>query len=160
MISRTARLLICLLGACVAMTATALAEGAIHFEPESLPALKEQLRRHEVHALSFHPAATGHIHVSLNDGRHMTVAYTKPEQAKLVLLARLDGTPVAIATTKTKTVKPAKHKLRYIAGGILLVVIIVVAAVLLVDRRRKLGEEGAEEPGGGASVPSSPGEAP
>ena len=124
--------------------ASASAATVIHFQPESVSALKVQLGHHEVHALTFHPTpAPGHVHVSMNDGRHLTVVYTAAEQAQLLALAHANGTPIAVAVAKPKAAaKPVHHTLRYVAGGILVVVIIVVAAVLLVDRRRKLGEEG------------------
>jgi hypothetical protein len=157
----------CVLAACLAMSATALGATVIHFEPESVAALEGQLHHAQVHALSVHPAAgTGHIHVSLNDGRHFTVAYASSEEAHLIAIAHADGTPVAIAKAKAKkATKAAHHKLRYIAAGILVLVIIVVAAVLLIDRRRKLGESGEDEPSegagaGGAAAPSAPGETP
>jgi len=155
--SRIALSVACLLLACLAMSATALAATVIHFEPESLPALEGQLHHGQVHALSFHPSAsTGHIHVSLNDGKHMTVAYVASEQAHVIALANAAGTPVVIAQAKPKAAaKPAHHKLRYVAAGILVLVIIVVLAVLLIDRRRKLGETGGEDGGEGAPVASS-----
>jgi hypothetical protein len=133
----------------MAIGATAgAATTVIHFQPESVSALKVQLGHHEVHALTIHPdPAPGHVHVSLNNGQHFTVVYNAAEQTQLVALARADGTPVAVSVTKTKTAaKPAHHTLRYVAGGILVLVIVVVVAVLLVDRRRKLGEEGGEAP--------------
>ncbi len=152
----------CLIGVCLAMSASALGATAIHFEPESVAALEGQLHHGQVHAISVHPAAgTGHIHVSLNDGRHMTVAYASTEETHLLAIARADGTPVAVAKAKTKrATKAAPHKLRYIAAGILVIVIIVVAAVLLIDRRRKLGEDGEDEAAEGGSVPSATGETP
>jgi hypothetical protein len=140
----------------LAMAAGTLA--AIHFEREDLPALNQQLGHREVHSLSFHPSATGpgHVHVSLNDGRHMTVEYAASEQAQLVALGHTDGARVTIAKAKAKPAKkPVKHKLRYIAAGILVVVIVVVAAVLLIDRRRKLGEAGGGHPPGGGPAPSA-----
>jgi hypothetical protein len=151
---------VCAVCACLAITANALAAAAIHFQSESLSALQAQLGHHEVHVLSFHPATgTGHIHASLNDGRHMTVLYSTSEQAQLISLAQADGTRVTIAKAKPKAAKkPVKHKLRYIAGGILVVVIIVVVAVLLVDRRRKLGEAGSDHVAESAPAPSSPSE--
>lgn len=149
---------LCLLGALATMSATALGATAIHFEPESLSALEAQLHHGQVHALSIHPAAgTGHVHVSLNDGRHMTVAFASSEEAHLIAIGHAAGTPVAVAKAKTKKPAKAAHKLRYIAAGILVIVIIVVAAVLLIDRRRKLGEGGGED-ASEAAVPSSPGE--
>jgi len=160
--ARTATVALCLACATLALAAgtTALAASVIHFQPESLPALKGQLGHHEVHALTFHPATgTGHIHVSLNDGRHMTVPYATAEQAQLVALAGKDGTTVAIAAAKPKAVKaPVHHKLRYVAAGILVVVIVVIAAVLLVDRRRKMGEAGGDQATENALVPQPPGD--
>jgi hypothetical protein len=143
---------IALLGAflTVALATSALAATAIHFEREGLPALTVQLHKHEVHALTFHPTpAPGHVHVSMNDGRHFTVVYSAGEQAHLIALAGANGTSYAIAAVKPKAAKPAHHTLRYIAAGIVIVVIIVVAAVLLVDRRRKLNERGGEEEAAG-----------
>ena len=135
--------------ACAAIGPPALAASAVHYEHEELPAFEAQLHHGEVHAVAFHPGSgTGHIHVSLNDGRHMTVLYSESEQAHLIALTRADHAPVVIATAKSKAAsKPVHHKLRYIAGGILIVVIVVVAAVLLIDRRRKLGEAGPTEAG-------------
>jgi len=132
----------------LALAASAGAATAIHFQPEGLPALKTQLHHHEVHALTFHPTpAPGHIHVSMNDGRHFTVLYIATEQPQLVVLARANGARYAVAVAKPKAAaKPVHHTLRYVAGGILVLVIIVVAAVLLVDRRRKLSEGAAETP--------------
>lgn len=160
--AKAATAAVCLACATLALAAgtTALAASAIHFQPEGLSALKGQLGHHEVHALTFHPATgTGHIHVSMNDGRHMTVAYATSEQAQLVALAGTDRTPVAIALAKPKAVNASvHHKLRYVAAGILAVVIVVIAAVLLVDRRRKLGGAGEDRATESAPSPSSPGD--
>jgi len=150
-VSRSTRVLrVALLAAILtlAMAASASATTVIHFQSENGLALTAQLHHHEVHALTFHPTpAPGHVHVSLNDGRHFTVVYPAAEEAKFVALARADGTPVAVAVAKPKAAaKPAHHTLRYVAGGILVLVIVVVAAVLLVDRRRKLSEEGGDTP--------------
>jgi hypothetical protein len=134
-----------------AVLIAALAAGAsaattvIHFQSESLPALEAQLHKHEVHAVTFHPTpAPGHIHVSMNDGRHYTVVYAAGEQAHLVALATANGARYTVATVKPKAAKSTHHTLRYIAGGIVIVVIVVVVTVLLVDRRRKLNEGGPD----------------
>jgi hypothetical protein len=143
---------IALLGAflTLAMAASALAASTttIHFQPEGLPPLEVQLHHREVHALTFHSTpAPGHIHVSMNDGRHFTVIYSTTEQAHLIALAHANGARYTVATVKAKPAKSTHHTLRYIAGGIVIVVIIVVVAVLLVDRRRKLNEgERSETP--------------
>lgn len=142
------------LAAAVAIfAASASAATVIHFQPESLPALQAQLHKHEVHAVTFHPTpAPGHVHVSMNDGRHFTVVYAAGEQAQLIALASADGARYTVAKVKPKAAKSTHHTLRYIAGGIVIVAIVVVVTVLLVDRRRKLNE------GGGAEAKPAPGD--
>ncbi len=125
---------------------SASAATVIHFQSETLPAFEAQLHKHEVHAVTFHPTpAPGHIHVSMNDGRHYTVVYAAGEQAHLVALATAGGARYTVATVKPKAAKSTHHTLRYIAGGIVIVVIVVVVTVLLVDRRRKLNEGGGPD---------------
>lgn len=133
---------LCVVGALATLPVSALA--AVHFQKETLPAYEQQLAHHQVHADAFHPGAAGangHLHVSLNDGRHMSVSYAAAEQARLIAQARAKGVRVRLATVKAKSTKPVKHTLRYIAGGILIVVILVVLAVLLVGRRRRILEQ-------------------
>jgi hypothetical protein len=133
---------------CVAIAASALATtataAAAHFEKESLQAYEGQLHHGEVHAVSFHPGtSTGHLHISLNSGGHMTVAYASGEQAKLVATARAANARVKIASATAKPkAAPVKHKLRYIVGGVLIVVILIVLVVLLIGRRRAVADEG------------------
>jgi hypothetical protein len=134
---------------CLALTAMVLAVPAgaatVHFEKESLQAYEGQLHHGEVHVVSFHPGtSTGHLHISLNSGGHMTVAYASGEQAKLVAAARAANARVKIAsaTAKPKQAAPVKHKLRYIVGGVLIVVILIVLVVLLIGRRRAVADEG------------------
>ena len=135
--------------------APAIAAG-VHFEKESLQAYEGQLHKGEVHALTFHPgsgSSAGHLHISLNDGEHMTVTYLASEQSKLVAQARAANARVKIAAATKKKAAPVKHKLRYIAGGILIVVIIVVLIVLLVGRRRAVEPEPHEAAGEGTASP-------
>jgi len=146
-------LLSAVLAVALATATSASAATVIHFQSESLPAFEAQLHKHEVHAVTFHPTpAPGHIHVSMNDGRHYTVIYAAGEQATLVALASANGARYTVATVKPKAAKSTHHTLRYIVGGIAIVVIVVVVTVLLVDRRRKLNE------GGGPDARPAPGD--
>jgi hypothetical protein len=146
--SRSSRRLNAALAAvCVTLAAAFVAAPAgaatIHFQKESLQAYEGELHKGEVHAVTFHPGATtGHLHVSLNNGGHMTVSYAASQQGKLVTQAQAVGARVKIATLKTKKAAAVHHKLRYIAGGILIGVILVVLLVLLIGRRRAVAEEG------------------
>jgi hypothetical protein len=118
---------------------------AVHFEKESVKAYEGELRHHEVHAVSFHPGTvTGHLHISLNNGGHMTVAYAPSQQGALVAQARAANARVKVAQLPRSKTATAHHKLRYIAGGILILAILVVLVVLLIGRRRAVaGEEQA-----------------
>jgi hypothetical protein len=142
---------------CLALAAAVLAVPAgavtvIHFQKESLQAYDVQLHHGEVHAVAFHPgSSTGHLHISMDNGQHMTVAYASAEQGKLVAQAQAANVPVKVAAVKVTKTAPVKHKLRYIAAGILIVVILVVLVVLLIGRRRALIEEGPESSGEGAA---------
>jgi hypothetical protein len=136
---------------CLALSAAVFAVPAgaatVHFEKESLQAYEAQLHRGQVHALTFHPGTTtGHLHISLDNGGHMTVEYAVTEQGKLVAQAHAANTRVKIAAAQTKKAAATKHKLRYIAGGILIVVIVIVLMVLLIGRRRAVAEEGRTPP--------------
>lgn len=148
----SAVLVLCLAG--LAAFACLAAAAGIHFQKESLQAYERQLAKGEVHADAFHPGTgSGHLHVSLNDGRHMTIAYASGEQDKLVAQARAKGARVQVASLKAKKATAVKHKLRYIAGAVLIVVILIVLAVLLIGRRRTLAaQEGrtSAEAGAGA----------
>lgn len=135
------------------LTATPALAAGVHFERESLKSYEGQLHKGEVHALTFHPGKAGeagHLHISLDNGEHMSVTYAASEQGKLVAQARTAGARVKVATA-TKKAAPVKHKLRYIAAGILIVVIVVVLIVLLVGRRRAV----AAEPGDAGENPAS-----
>jgi hypothetical protein len=154
--SRSRRLSVALTAMCLALAATALAVPAgaatVHFQKESLQAYEGELHHGEVHAVTFHPGTTtGHLHISLNNGGHMTVSYAASEQAKLVTQAQAANARVKIATLKTKKTAAVHHKLRYIAGGILIVVILVVLVVLLIGRRRAVADEGRAPPGESAA---------
>ncbi len=135
-----------LVAMCLALSAVVFAvpagAAAVHFEKESLQAYEAQLSHGQVHALAFHPGATtGHLHISLNNGGHMTVEYAVSDQGKLVTQAQAAKARVKIAAVATQKTAAVKHKLRYIAGGILIVVIIVVLMVLLIGRRRAVAGE-------------------
>lgn len=135
---------------CIALVVAAPAGAAtVHFEKETLKAYEGQLHKGEVHAVTFHTGSpSGHLHISLNNGGHMTVEYPAAQQAKLVAAAEAANTRVKVATVKVKKTAAVKHKLRYIAGGLLILVIIVVLVVLLIGRRRALAEGDPHSPQG------------
>src|SRR6476660_9921628 len=101
--------------ACVALTAIVLAVPAgaatVHFDKETLHAYEGQLHKGEVHAVTFHSGSgIGHLHISLNNGGHMTVEYSSARQASLVAAAEAANTREKAATEKAKKTAPVKHK--------------------------------------------------
>jgi hypothetical protein len=144
---------VCTVLATAALVASAGA-AAVHFEKESLQAYEAQLHHGQIHALTFHAGTpSGHLHISLNNGGHMTVLYASTEQGKLVAQAQAAGARVKIAAAVTKKTAAVHHKLRYIAGGILILVIVIVLVVLLIGRRRAIVEDGPAPSGESAASP-------
>ena len=113
------------------------------FQKESIQEYEKQLAAGQIQAATFNKRVRS-IHLTLKDGRMVLVKYGKGEEPKFSSALRAKGIPVTIlqpTVAAKEAKKPAKHKLRYIAGGILVVVVVVVGAVLLIDRRRKRAAE-------------------
>ncbi len=72
--------------------------------------------------------------------------YHYPKKGEPAVVAALEAHHVTVTVLKPSEAakeihpKPAKHKLRYIAGGVLIIVILIVGGVL-VFRRRGRGDE-------------------
>jgi hypothetical protein len=131
------------LGLLLAAAPSLAAEGTVHYQKESLPEYEKQLAGGQIQAASFNKKVRS-IHLTLNDGRHVLVKYAAGQEPTYVAQLRAKGIAVTFlqpAQAAKKAKKPVKHKLRYIAGGILVAVVIVVGAVLLIDRKRKLSTE-------------------
>lgn len=141
--ARTLCATLALCGCLVALAVpAALAAGPVYFQHESYQTFLGQLRHSEVHAVEFHTQALK-IHADLNNGKHVTLVYPSGAQTQITALAHAHGAAVAVAVAVVSH-KPAHHKLRYIAGGVLIVVILVVLVVLLVGRRRGIVELGED----------------
>jgi hypothetical protein len=131
------------LGLLLAAAPSLAAEGTVHYQKESLQEYEKQLAGGQIQAASFNKKVRS-IHLTLKDGRHVLVKYGAGQEPTYKAQLQAKGIPVTIlapAQAAKKAKKPVKHKLRYIAGGILVAVVIVVGAVLLIDRKRKLGTE-------------------
>lgn len=111
----------------------------VKYKRESLQEYERQLASGQIQAATFNKKVRS-IHLTLKDGRHMLVRYAAHQEPKFAEQLRSKGVPVTILTpaqAAKEPKKPVKHKLRYIAGGILIVVVVVVGSVLVIDRRRK-----------------------
>ncbi len=119
------------------------AEGTVKYTRETLQAYEQQLASGQIQSATFNKRVRS-LHLTLKDGRHMLVKYAAHGEPALAAQLAAKGVPVTIknpAEAAKEAKKPVKHKLRYIAGGILVVVVVVVAGVLLFDRRRKTAME-------------------
>ncbi|HXN39573.1 MAG TPA: hypothetical protein VN892_16160 [Solirubrobacteraceae bacterium] len=130
---------------CCALTvAVPMAQGAISYEKESLSEYEQQLAGGQIGAVTINKFIRS-LRITLKDGRHVLATYPKHEEAAVAGKLKEKGVPVTVLTPeaaqKEAKSKPVKHKLRYIAGGVLIVVILIVGGVLLVFRRRRLAAE-------------------
>lgn len=132
---------------CLSLLPAALAAGAeptIKYAPESFSQYQQQLASGQVKAVTINKRVRS-LRVTLKDGKYVLAKYAPHEEQKIDAALQAKGVNVTILQPKeaAKEVKkaPVKHKLRYIAGGIVIVVVIVVGLVLFVDRKRKRERE-------------------
>lgn len=145
--SLTPKLLLWLLCLAVASTlpsaVAAGAESTITYKHESYQAYQKQLAAGQIQAVTINKRLRS-VHVTLKGGSRVLAKYAAREEPKVVSALEAKGVTPTIeskAQALKEAAKPAKHKLRYIAGGILVVVVIVVGAVLMIDRKRKREQE-------------------
>ena len=144
--SLTARFALLLaISACAALlpaTGAAAAEGAISYKRESFKEYQQQLAAGQIKEVTINKRLRS-LRVTLKDGSHVLAKYGRHEEPATVARLKAKGVAVTVLTPAQarKELPPVKHKLRYIAGGIVVVVVIVVGAVLFVDRRRKAARD-------------------
>jgi hypothetical protein len=130
---------------CASLLALApAARGAVSYEKESLAEYEQQLAGGQISEVTINKFIRS-LRITLKDGRHVLATYPKHEEPTVAAKLKSKGVPVTVLTPEVAQreakSKPVKHKLRYIAGGVLIVVILIVGAVLLVFRRRRLAAE-------------------
>jgi hypothetical protein len=129
---------------CLALTAGSssafAAEATAKYTDESQQAYEQQLAAGEIAEAVFNKRIRS-VHLILKNGQHFRYLYPAKGEPAIDAALTKKHVPVTILTPaeakKEAGKAPAKHKLRYIAGGILIVVIVIVGGVLLWDRRRK-----------------------
>jgi len=125
----------------LALPAAGLAEAAPKYIKESQQAYEKQLHAGEIAEATFNKKLRS-LHIKTRNGT--LYLYKYPKKGEPALNSQLKAAHVKVTVLKpaeaAKEVKPAKHKLRYIAGGVLIVVVLIVGVVLLVNRRRR-GED-------------------
>jgi hypothetical protein len=130
--------------ACASLLAGPVAARAatILYTPESFSVFEQQLAGGKIKAVTINKRVRS-LRVTLDDGSYVLARYKPKEEQKVAAALQAKHVPVLVLTpteaskeVKAGSKKHAKHKLRYIAAGVLVVVIIIVAAVLLIRRRR------------------------
>jgi len=123
--------------AALVLPAAGLAAATPKYIKESQQAYEKQLHGGEIASATFNKKLRS-LHIKTKNGT--LYLYKYPAKGEPALASQLTAAHVPINVLKpseaAKEVKPVKHKLRYIAGGILIVVILIVGVVLLVNRRR------------------------
>jgi hypothetical protein len=116
------------------------AETTAKYVDESQQAYEHQLAAGEIAEATFNKRIRS-LHIVLRNGQHFRFRYPPKDQPTLAAALKATHVPVTILTPteakKEASKAPVKHKLRYIAGGILIAVVVIVGGVLLFDRRRK-----------------------
>jgi hypothetical protein len=122
----------------LAMPVAALAAAATPtYVKESQQAYEAQLAKGEITAAVFNRRLRS-LRLTLKNGEHVLYHYPKKGSPALesALKAKHVSFTVLAPADALKEVSKPKHKLRYIAGGVLILVIVIVGVVLLVNRRR------------------------
>lgn len=123
------------------MPAAGLAAATPEYTKESQQAYEKQLKAGEIAEGTFNKKLRS-LHIKTKNGELFLYRY--PKKGEPALAQQLAAHHVTVTVLKpseaAKEVKPAKHKIRYIAGGILIVVILIVGVVVLVNRRRAQDE--------------------
>jgi hypothetical protein len=116
------------------------AEATAKYTDESKQAYEGQLAAGEIAEAVFNKRIRS-LHIILKNGQHFRYLYPAKGEPPIAAALAAKHVPVTILSpeqAKKEAAKaPVKHKLRYIAGGILIVVVVIVGGVLLWDRRRK-----------------------
>jgi hypothetical protein len=116
------------------------AEPTIAYEKESLGQWEKQLAAGEIKEVTINKRLRS-LRTALKDGRYVLARYGPKQEATYAGKLKAKAVPVTVltpteASTEAKA-KPAHHKLRYIAAGVLVAIVIIVGGVLFVNRRRK-----------------------
>lgn len=130
---------------------------ALRSKTVGLSALQTQISAGKVRSATFNKKAHT-VHIILTDGARELVSYPSHNEPQLAAALQAKGARVKVDRAKVKT-KPAAHRLRYIAAGVLVVLVVIVALVLGLNRRRPRPAAG-DGPGGahaqGAAPPDPP----
>jgi ATP-dependent Zn protease len=124
------------------LAAVALAaEGTIVYTHESEADFAKQLAAKQVKSVEINKRLRS-MRVTLADGRHVLARYPKKQETQTAARLQAHGVAVTVlaksdAEKEANAKKPAKHKIRYIVGGVLVLVIVIVVAVLVINSRRR-----------------------
>jgi hypothetical protein len=125
----------------LALPSAGLAAATPTYTKETQQAYEKQLNSGEIAEGTFNKKLRS-LHIKTKHGELFLYKY--PRKGEPALASQLKAHHITVTVLKpteaAKEIKPAKHKLRYIAGGILIVVILIVGVVLLVNRRRRESE--------------------
>ena len=121
---------------------------ALRSKAASVSALQGQIDAGKVRSATFNKKAHT-VHITLTDGTRELVSYPSHNEPQLAAQQQAKGARVKVDRAKT-TKKPAAHRLRYIAAGVLVVLVVIVALVLGLNRRRP--RPGSADGRGGAET--------
>jgi hypothetical protein len=109
------------------------------FVHESLPEFETQLKGGQIREAAINRRLKT-VRLTLTDGRHMLITYSRGEEPRVRSELEAKHVPVSVLNTaqaKKAPKKAVKHKLRYIAGGIVVAIVVIVGGVMLYNRRKQ-----------------------
>jgi hypothetical protein len=117
--------------------------GAVGYQDESFTEYEAQLTAGQIREAAINKRLRT-VRVTLKDGRHVRAKYAPHEEPRVLRELRARHVAVTVLSTsqakKEQAKRPVKHKLRYIAGGIVIAVVVIVGGVVLYNRRRRMAE--------------------
>jgi hypothetical protein len=123
------------------LAAAAGTDGTITYRHESEAEFEQQIAAKKIKKAVINRSLRS-VRVTLNDGSHVLGKYPKHRVPQTIARLKASGATVTLLSKKegerqaTKG-KKHKHKIRYIAGGVLIALIVIVGVVLLIKRRRE-----------------------
>ena len=128
----------------LALSATGATAASVGYAQETYAAYEAQLNTGQIREATINKRLRS-IRILLTNGRLVKAQYQPHEEPKVLKELKAHKVKVTVLTVeqakKEQGKRPVKHKLRYIAGGIVVAVIVIVGGVVFYNRRRREASE-------------------
>jgi hypothetical protein len=121
------------------LSAAAGAEGTITYRHETEAEFEQQIAAKKIKNAVINRSLRS-VRVTLDDGTYVLGKYPKHQLPQTIARLKAAGATVTVLSKREgeRQIPKHKHKIRYIAGGVLIVLIVIGAVVWVIKRRRQL----------------------